>query len=640
LLIAGLPFADGSMLSADAKAAELDRREQAMVSTVSSKIKRAAQNYFDAKYEAAGNDVRKALEQVDRAIGQGNPDVYRALQPQIDQISKAHALLELEGISLPPFERPEQPPAKMASEESGDSKSGDKPDPPGIDPSMLVSFTEEVAPILNRKCGRCHVAGSRGGFNLGTYAALMKGPPEGVVVFAGDVVGSRLIETIRTGDMPRGGGRVTPAEMETLTKWIEQGAQFDGQDPNASIASATAAPAEPETPMPKITQATGKETVSFVSDVAPVLVENCSGCHINAMQTRGGLRMDTFTQLISGGDSGPMIVPGRGEASLLVKKLRGTATDGTRMPAGGRPPLDEDEISLISKWIDEGATVDADPSRSIEVLSRLAWAANASSEELSKRRAKLAGDHFRLANASAAMSERMSDHFRVVGSGSEATLELVTQYAEQQLKSAQSVARPASGASPEDYFRGRATIFVFPRRYDYSEFAKMAEQRSIPSDWTSHWSFDGIDAYIAVVATDRESEEEIERRLLAPVISLAVATRGMSVPRWFAEGIGEAMSLSQNATTREEKQKLQSLAAQAASNVKDAKAFLNNRLTPEQTDSFGAAVAMTMLERNRRRQLTACLRSLAEGASFEQAFLTGFGVTPEAYINQYLQYVK
>ena len=48
---------------------------------------------------------------------------------------------------------------------------------------------------------------------MATFAALMKGPPEGVVViFAGDTVGSRLIETIETGDMPRGGGKVSPQE--------------------------------------------------------------------------------------------------------------------------------------------------------------------------------------------------------------------------------------------------------------------------------------------------------------------------------------------------------------------------------------------------------------------------------------------
>ena len=210
--------------------------------------------------------------------------------------------------------------------------------------------------------------------------------------------------------------------------------------------------------------------------------------------------------------------------------------------------------------------------------------------------------------------------------------------AEQQLRAAKAVAK-SSGAA-EDYFHGRATIFVMPKRYDYSEFAKMVEQRSVPSSWTSHWRFDGIDAYVSLVATDADEEEAIESRLLAPIVSLAVATRGAGVPRWFAEGIGSATAMQQNAKSRGEKEQLQRSAIEAASSVKDAKAFLDNRLTPEQTDSFGTAIAMSMLDRNRRRSLDACLRSLSSGRTFEDAFFAGFRATPEDYINAYLQYLR
>ena len=99
-------------------------------------------------------------------------------------------------------------------------------------------------------------------------------------------------------------------------------------------------------------KATGKETVSFAGDVAPLLVESCKGCHINAMRASGGLSMDTFAQLLRGGDSGDIIIPGKGEESLLVKKLRGTM--GLRMLLG-RPAFSEESIKLILR-IDEGAT--------------------------------------------------------------------------------------------------------------------------------------------------------------------------------------------------------------------------------------------------------------------------------------------
>ncbi|KAA5544616.1 hypothetical protein FYK55_09905 [Roseiconus nitratireducens] len=619
----------------NARAAELDRRQRTVLSTINSSIGKAAQSYFQGDYQASGQELRKAMTRIQMGIKANGPEFYDALPPLMQKLSLVHMKLELEGVALPPLRYPERPAGDSAMTESAP---GDNT--PTTNGESLVSFTQDVAPILTSKCGRCHVQGSRGGFNAASYAALMKGPPEGVVVFAGDATGSRLVETIESGDMPRGGGTVSPTELQTLKSWIVQGAKFDGQDPSAPITAGAPATNASPTPAPMITQSRGDETVSFVSDVAPLLVENCSGCHIDAMQVRGGLQMDTFTRLMRGGDSGAIVTPGRGEASLLVKKLRGTAADGERMPAGGRPALSEDEIKLISTWIDEGASIDGDATRPLTVLSRLAWAEKASTEELSTKRAELAESHLQLANTQGQPSATTTDHFRVTGTGSEATLELVGRLAEEQLQFATSVARERPNDQPQDYFRGRATIVVLPRRYDYSEFAKMVEQRSLPSDWTSHWQFDGIDAYVAMVATEQDDPETLRSRLLAPVVSLAVATHGTDVPRWFAEGIGEAIAMQQNAKSPAEQDQMRTLLLEAASTVKDAKAFLDNRLTPAQADSFGAGVAMSMLSRNRRKALESCLRALADGKPFEAAFAEGFGMPPEAYINQFLQYTR
>ena len=54
-----------------------------------------------------------------------------------------------------------------------------------------------------------------------------------------------------------------------------------------------------------------------------------------------------------GGNSGAVVTPGDGSGSLLVKKLRGTAS-GLQMPKN-QDPLDEATINLIETWIDEGA---------------------------------------------------------------------------------------------------------------------------------------------------------------------------------------------------------------------------------------------------------------------------------------------
>ena len=634
--------------------AQYSKEEIAKGQAVTRSVKGAEQAYYDRKYDLAGKNIRKGINQLHEAMKSENDQFRAALEKLATRLDRVHLRVEMEGISLPPFrldrlvDEDDQFSGTMfsTSDTSPTSKTPPKPPTPApSDPTMagtLVSFTRQVAPILNRRCGRCHVQTRRGKFSLASYSDLMKGPPEGVVVFPEDIIGSRLLETIETGDMPRGGGRVSETELKTLKDWVLQGAKFDGNDPNASIAGATAtAPATSPTPMtPTVKQASGDETISFVSQIAPLLVDNCTGCHIDAMQVRGGLRMDTFTRLMRGGDSGAIVTPGQGEASLLVKKLRGTAADGDRMPAGGRPALSDDSIALVSKWIDEGATIDGDPEAPVKVLSRLAWVSRATSAQVTKRRAELATKNFALANSSVTPTQHNTEHFRLVGTSSQETIELVGRIAERHLKTAKSIAKPKNGSTAEDYFHGKSTIFVMPKRYDYSEFTKMVEQRSVPTDWTSHWHSDGEDAYVVAVGSDRDTDEDLEARLLSPVVSLAVATRGVDIPRWFAEGLGGAISLQQNAKSRSEQEKLRMRAVEAASSVKKAQDFLNDRLTPEQSDSFGASLALSMLDRGRRKSLDACFRSLAEGKPFDEAFFNGFGMTPVVYIDQFLQFMR
>jgi mono/diheme cytochrome c family protein len=470
-----------------------------------------------------------------------------------------------------------------------------------------------------------------------SYETLMKGPPEGVVVFPGDVIASRLIETIESGDMPRGGGKVPANELIALKTWVAQGAKFDGADPATSFSGAAPAP-EPMSDAPMVARATGKETVSFASHIAPLLVENCVGCHIDAMQVRGGLNMSTFAQLLRGGDSGAAITPGKGEASLLVRKLRGS--EGDRMPAGGRPALSEESISLVSKWIDEGATLDgASENQPITVMSQLAWVAKATPAQVSERRAEIANEHFALANsANAEIRQETTNHFHVLGTVSAGTVKLVAEQAESLMPRSKTI---VGGPDGEAYYRGRATIFVLPKRYDYSEFAKMVEQRGIPAEWESHWRFDGIDAYIALVASDGDEPEMIAQRLVTPIAALAMATRGGDVPRWLAEGVGVNLAASgRGMLDREARRDLESQIYEAAIATKDSKQFLEGKLTPDQSDRIGTAIVSTMVDRSRRRQFDMMLRGLESGAAFEAAFAKSFGVNIAGYVDAWLAMVR
>lgn len=77
----------------------------------------------------------------------------------------------------------------------------------------------------------------------------------------------------------------------------------------------------------------------------------CVPCHGG----NGNFFLDNYTDLMSGtSNHGPVVIPGDGEISKLIMKLRGTAGFGVRMPQGG-PYLDNATIDEISLWIAQGA---------------------------------------------------------------------------------------------------------------------------------------------------------------------------------------------------------------------------------------------------------------------------------------------
>jgi hypothetical protein len=93
----------------------------------------------------------------------------------------------------------------------------------------------------------------------------------------------------------------------------------------------------------------------FEKKIRPVLVAHCYSCHSAEARTkkrlRGGLQLDTRDGLRKGGDSGPVVVPGKADESLLVQSLR---YDGeVRMPP--RQKLPEGVIADFKTWINQGA---------------------------------------------------------------------------------------------------------------------------------------------------------------------------------------------------------------------------------------------------------------------------------------------
>ncbi|MBI1247227.1 DUF1553 domain-containing protein [bacterium] len=89
----------------------------------------------------------------------------------------------------------------------------------------------------------------------------------------------------------------------------------------------------------------------FESKIHPVLIRECYGCHSNkAGNVRGGLRLDTKQLTLLGGGSGPAVVPGDLDESLLYNAI--THQD-FEMPPNRKLP--QTVIADFRKWIEMGA---------------------------------------------------------------------------------------------------------------------------------------------------------------------------------------------------------------------------------------------------------------------------------------------
>ncbi len=89
----------------------------------------------------------------------------------------------------------------------------------------------------------------------------------------------------------------------------------------------------------------------FETKIRPVLVEHCYECHSSESKTlQGGLALDSAQGLLQGGDSGPALVPGKIDESLIIQAIR---YESNQMPPRGKLP--ESTIADLVQWVDRGA---------------------------------------------------------------------------------------------------------------------------------------------------------------------------------------------------------------------------------------------------------------------------------------------
>ena len=611
----GLALVLVAVISAAALAAPTKEQQQE-ISTIGTLLTKAGNLYKQDKFSEAGEAIKEAQAKIEKLGEGGDAQVVKALESPYKRLLNAHALLELEGVKLSEI-KPLEAKKPMAGGAAGTLPAG------------AVSFSKQVAPIIVARCGGCHVRNSRGELSMATYEAMMAGNKNGKIVIAGKPEGSIIVDKIEGKEMPPNGAGIPDAEFTTIKKWIAEGAKFDGTDVKANVtmlAGNTAA----ATPMLEIKIATGKETISFSKDIAPVLASTCVNCH-GIRQPRGNFTLFTFEGLLRGGDSGSPIQPGKGADSFLIKKLRGTASQGQRMPLN-LDPLKDDVIAKIEKWIDEGATFDGgDSKQPVVEVAALAKARSSTHEQLSADRAKLAGDNWRLGMSDINADKVETENFLVLGNVGPNTLKQIGDNAEAVAPKVGAMLKATSG---QPLIKGRMTLFVFRERYDYSEFGKMVERRDIPGMWRGHFKFSIVDAYAAVVPP-KADDYSLQTLISQQLAGCYVASLGKGgTPIWFSQGVGRVVA------SRLDGGDPRVVAWDAeipeiVAGLPSADAFLTGKLDPESADIAAYSFVKFLMADGKRFQ--ALLDKLRGGGDFVKAFPEVYNGSPSSVAEQWVR---
>lgn len=498
-----------------------------------------------------------------------------------------------------------------------------------------VSFEQEVAPILKANCLRCHNENQASAMlRLDTFNMLARGGRNGVPVAPKLPARSGLILKMVTADeqqrMPKGGAKLPDAEILTIARWIEQGANFDGTDRDAPIGDSTVI----KKPPIEVVMADGSETVSFSKEVAPWLVNICMGCH-SGNNPRGDFAFTTFEQLLQGGPTGTTIVPGDPDKSYIVDLV--LRQEPLKMPAG-QAQLKQSQALALETWIREGAHFDGqDPKAPLrdlvptEAEMEAAKLASMTDAEFAERRIAQTAELWKRVSPKTEGITATTNNFVLYGTVSEDRLKELGDKAESHLASLAARYELPGG---EKAFRGRLAVFVTSERFDYEEFNTVLMNRRTPKSISGHSVINANfeTAYIAMHDVgDAEAADSLSaNQLMNSLISQSYLTRdGSNLPDWLKQGFG--MLESGIAADSPYMKALPGRAAQAVSTIDDAgKLFNDGTLAPEEVGDVGYLLVKFLISQGGPARFQQLVGELRKSPNAGQAVQQVYGSAPAA----------
>lgn len=92
----------------------------------------------------------------------------------------------------------------------------------------------------------------------------------------------------------------------------------------------------------------------YLDLISPMITNKCANCH-NPEKKKGDLLLNTYANMMQGGENGEVVIPGDIDASELFRRITLPENHDDFMPSEGKRPLTNQEVAIMEWWISSGA---------------------------------------------------------------------------------------------------------------------------------------------------------------------------------------------------------------------------------------------------------------------------------------------
>jgi len=173
--------------------------------------------------------------------------------------------------------------------------------------------------------------------------------------------------------------------------------------------------------------------------------------------------------------------------------------------------------------------------------------------------------------------------------------------------------------------KGKASLFVFEKRFELTEFARMVANRELPNDTNSFFAYDVVDAFAGMmVPKDDDTTSNFQLLVAEALCGLHVEALSRNVPAWF--GVGAGRIYASKVEPRSALIKRWDEAAGAA--VAGAKpTFVNAKSLDGQSVALGYGLVKSMAGTSGK--FNGLMDLLKKGTPFNQAMMQVYGMNAE-----------